>query len=654
MALVVSGNRIAAATSSNSFRGRDISPNNSATFRDDGARWLGLDAQTAQPKLKFWDCSSWTIHELIQQQPSIGACLDYFAQTVSMLGSAYYGFDADDCKFRLPDSDELQQINDEPSPGMTRQEWAATMIYDYAGFSNAFALKWRDNPQDRLWLLPLPAELVSRGDNQGLLAPSFYWLGHGENRLKIDAGDMIHIARPPARSGWGKSVLASLVDVLSELAASTEYRRNNYENGLRPAGFIEASEHYKGSYKKLLRLREQIQNSHGGAGAAGKIIMLERGLKFTPATTDSQALDYLGVRKLTKAEVRERFLIPDSSSAGSGDGAAYASKKADSELITTDVIAPMVEMFDAQLTMEMRKCFPGRRFIRHTSWEAKLRPDPKAEADIGRIAVGTAWLTPNEQRAKEGLKPVDGGDRIIVNAGVTFLDDPQPAALPVVRAIEQVELVRKTYPGSFVVKAITRGDEADDHAKLLRSHFERQKRSVLGALDQGAIGVFDRARFERELADDLEELNLKTMATFWARWSKELDLDESGVDWSTPARIEAESAALRVTDSTEQRLAVAIEDEDAKSAITAVFEDERRAERSAQRAVSVIAGFTGEAAGFKAGFTHKRWVDTDGKSERHPPSPDRVLLGERFSNGGLYPGDGEDTFGCDCILSIER
>lgn len=653
MALVVSGNRIAAATSSNTFRGRDLSPNNPATFRDGDARWLSADQVTAQPKLKFWDCTSWTIWELINAQPSVGACLDYFAQTVSMLGSAFYGFDEQDCKFRLPDSDELQQINEEPSPGMTRQEWAATMIYDYAGFSNAFAMKWRAEDNDRLWLLPLPAELITPGDDQGLLAPSFYWLGHGENRLRIDAEDMLHIARPPARSGWGKSVLASLVDVLSELAASTEYRRNNYEKGLQPGGFIEAGEAYKGSYKKLLRLREQIQNHHGGASSAGKIIMLEKGLTFKPAQVDSQSLDYLNVRKLTKAEVRERFLIPDSSSAGSGDGAAYASKKADSELITTDVIAPMVEMFDAQLTMEMRKCFPGRRFARVTSWEAKLRPDPKAEADIAKIAVGVHWLTVNEQREKEGLKPVEGGDRIARPLNYGYLGD-EVEALPAQRAMQQVELVRKTYPGSFVVKAITRGDEADEHADLLRSHFERQKRAVIAALGRGDTGIFDRERFQRELADDLEELNAKTMATYWARWSRELDLDDGDVDWARAARIEADAASERVNESTEQRLGRALAEGDQKSAIEAVFDDERRSEASAKRTVSVIAGFTGEAAGVKAGLQWKRWIDTDGKSDRHPPTPDRVRLGERFSNGGLYPGDGDDTYGCDCILSIER
>lgn len=49
--------------------------------------------------------------------------------------------------------------------------------------------------------------------------------------------------------------------------------------------------------------------------------------------------------------------------------------------------------------------------------EDLLRADIAARSNAYRLAVGGSWRTPNEARELEGLPPVDGGDKLILQAG---------------------------------------------------------------------------------------------------------------------------------------------------------------------------------------------------------------------------------------------
>lgn len=637
----------------------NVSPNNPATFRSDDARWLPISGPAvggANQRVQGWgECTSWTIWELICRHSVVQEVLTLLSEAVGMLDSSMQRTGANGVAEVLPDDDEAQLINDQPAPNMTKQEWVEAILWDLLGFGNAFALKIRFHEGDRLWLLPLPAELMApaKSERTAALAAGDYLFG---GRIHLPAAEVMHLPLAPVRSGWGMSPLVALSDALAEQAASAEYRKAIYEKGVSVAGFAEVPSGVEMTEERIERLRLQLQNRHGGPKGAGSVAMLEDGIKFVPAQVDPRSLEHLEVRRLTSAEVRGRYGISDSSSAGSGDGAAYASKKADAQHLYGTVLAPKVRRLDQRITLELRQELGRSDFRRVTSWAEKLRPDPEAEARQWTTLAGGPIVELNEARAAIGYGPVAGGDRILRPLNHDAWGDVRPAKLG--EKDGPPTPATKADPDMFEVKAIERADQQRKHAEVLERTFGRQAAAVLKTWGKGDGVAFDRARWDRELADDLAPVVKATAGLFWTRWALELDINDPGTpNWDDYARIEAESAAKSVNDTTAVRLAVAAEADDpadAADAIAKVFSDDRRISASATRSVSTISGFVGVAAGTKAGFTHKRWVDGSGDSDRHPPQPDTVPIGETFSNGGRWPGEGDDTYGCDCYMVLTR
>lgn len=668
MALTISEGRLNIAVNETGLSSRhDFSPSNSETFRRGGARWLSTNTNYgANERLKTWEnCDQWTVHELISRHAAAQTALQFLGDAVGILNSWWYEVEYDsegrECKTPLPVEDELNQMEMNPSPGMTRIEWIETLVWDVVGFGNAFFLKWRPEGSDRLWLLPLPPELITKADkkeNSGIFRPGGYVLGRGRRRVRLARDEVLHFPASPSRGGWGRSPFISLVDALCEQEAAVSHRRSVYKSGASMAGFVEVPESVKLTSERLERVRLQLENRHTGSKRAGSIALLEGGMKWQPAQIELAALEYLGVRQLTKLEVFDRLRIPQSTATTTEGSDARSSKTVDRSLLYESVIAPLVQRIDERLTLCMQDELLRPNVRRITDWSMMLRPDPKAEAEALVKATGRPYMLTNEARAQTGRKPVEGGDTLFVPLNMAASGSEQAAANEKTRKTKKgrrrkfksagdvPDMSVKISGSAMAIKRISRGDHAQRLAKILGDTFRRQSAAVA----EGGVGAFDLDRYNDELGADLKAFIEKASADLWETWANELEFDsEPAPDWAEYAEIEAASAAAGINVTTLEKLEQVEEDGDP----TEVFADDRRTEASANRTVSTVIGFVGIAAGTKSGYTSKRWVPTK-DSDRHPPEPSSVPIDGTFSNGGRWPGEGSDTFGCACILILER
>ena len=88
--------------------------------------------------------------------------------------------------------------------------------------------------------------------------------------------------------------------------ACEEYGAKFFANGAAPSGVLE----HPGTIKDPARVRDTWQGQFGGSGNAGKVAVLEEGMKYTPISISPEQAQFLETRKFQINEIARIFRVP--------------------------------------------------------------------------------------------------------------------------------------------------------------------------------------------------------------------------------------------------------------------------------------------------------------------------------------------------------
>jgi hypothetical protein len=206
--------------------------------------------------------------------------------------------------------------------------------------------------------------------------------------------------------------------------------------------------------------------------------------------------------------------------------------------------------------------------------------------------------------------------------------------------------------------------------EVLADTFARQRNAALGALSKAKAGpdvgeVFNRARWDRELAADLLSVNqgvaLAAARKVYEDLGKDPDLVtvDGMLAW---LKAHAEGVATGINEVTERQLRAALAEDDARASVVHVFEVAlgMRVASAAATEVAGMSGFGGREGARGAGLTHKTWRTLS----KHPRPTHARLNGvtvpveDLFGNGARWPGDSrlidDEKAGCSCEVTFHR
>jgi HK97 family phage portal protein len=222
----------------------------------------------------------------------------------------------------------------------------------------------------------------------------------------IPSENMWHIRGLSWNGFFGMEAVSLAREAIGLGMASEETEARAFKQGTRLSGALEHPA--KLSDEAAKRLRESWETTYSGSGNAGKVAILEEGLKFSAMSqthTDAQLLELRGFQV---EEICRAFRVLPIMVGRADKAATYASAE---QMFLAHVKYTLMPWY-ARIEMSADKALLDNEPGVFTKFNPAglLRGDATTRAALYGAAIKDGWMTRNEVRALEEMNPLDGLD----------------------------------------------------------------------------------------------------------------------------------------------------------------------------------------------------------------------------------------------------
>ena len=348
------------------------------------------------------------------EAPTVYACVRLISQTLARMPWQVLRQSADGSS-NDPTHQVFSLLNGEANEDMTSFVFREAQISDCLLYGNSFAYISRSAsglPIALERLRPDLCYLMRDPQNQPFYK---YWSGKvtGENasadiiNRTFRPYDILHIVGPGADGMLGEAPIHRMRDLIGMELELQEFTSRFFANNCRPAGVLSMPGRL--SAEGANRLREAFARVHSGAQGAGKVAILEEGLKYDAISTNAKDSDLDSMKKFCRQQIAAAFNVP-SHRVGDNDGVSYSSAEQANAVFVQSTLAGWAARLEQEVNRKLLK--RGDDVTTRISFDDLLRGDMSTRFSAYAVAVTNGILTPNEIRAREGLPAVDGGESI--------------------------------------------------------------------------------------------------------------------------------------------------------------------------------------------------------------------------------------------------
>lgn len=251
---------------------------------------------------------------------------------------------------------------------------------------------------------------IETGDDGWPLA-YLHGMGDEARRFEFDPDTgrwpLLHLKLFNPQGGLrGASPMAAAARAVDIHEAGAAWAKALMDNAARPSGAL-VFEGREGADRltpeQFERLKAQLEDAHTGPANAGRPLLLEGGLKWTPMSLSPAEMDYLEARRDAAREIALALGAPPMLLGIPGDN-TYANYKEANQAFWSQTVAPLTEKVAREFSRWLGGAFEP---------EARVRPDwdrvPAMTAQ--RAALWTqlseaTFLSDAERRSLAGLPPL--------------------------------------------------------------------------------------------------------------------------------------------------------------------------------------------------------------------------------------------------------
>lgn len=332
-------------------------------------------------------------------------CVRVIAETVGMLPcKTYRRLDGGDKE--LAEQHPLAPLlSGAPNPWQTQMEWRELMqghavlrgngysriIYDGAGRVDMFLPMHPDRTQ---------VEAVGEGK-----PPRYRYTDRQGRESVLVFGEVLHLRGPSSDGYVGMNPIELHREAIGSAIAKRDYGSRYFANDARFPGWIEFSGKFADTTAKR-QFRESFQAAQSGANA-GKVAVLEHGMKYHELGVKNTDAEYIASSKLSEIDIAGIFRVQPHK-IGILDRATWSNIEHQALEFVTDTIMPWAVRWEQALQLYLDF---GDGFFPELLLDMLLRGDTKTRYEAYGKGIQDGWLTRNEARRRENLNRIEGLDK---------------------------------------------------------------------------------------------------------------------------------------------------------------------------------------------------------------------------------------------------
>lgn len=359
---------------------------------------------------------------------AVYSCVDRIASGIASMPLILYRRLPGGGKERATDHPLYRTLNFYPNLRNTRMEFIEALLCHLLLRGNAY-VKISMQKDGRLLLDILSPDyirVVPRSD--GSLA--YVYIQNGKV-VTWEEYEICHVRMWSLDGVTGRGPIQVARETVFRAVTLETFHTQTYKNGIKPSGTLE---HPRTLNKEVAeRISESFRKAYSGAQNAGKVPLLEEGMKFNPFQMSLEDAQFIEGRKLTRSEVAGIFNVP-AHMIGDLDHATFSNI----ENLATQFVMFCLRPYLVRIEQSLQRSLLGEDeqdeyFIEFLA-DAILRGDTMSRYLGYQLGLMNGITKFNEPREKENQNPLPWGDATMVplNARIIRsakdLDQPPPAA----------------------------------------------------------------------------------------------------------------------------------------------------------------------------------------------------------------------------------
>lgn len=212
-------------------------------------------------------------------------------------------------------NERLTNILKNPSRGMTKSDFLQHIVKSLMISGNSYIKYQKNNLGEIIALIPLRSDRISIvSDNVGNPVQYIYTNGANTEYFDIDqfngADDILHIKLfNPIDDIYGISPLFTARFAIDQYNEAISWNKALLQNGARPSGalVVESNDLTDDQFD---RLKNQITSEFTGGRAAGKVMILEGGLRWQEMGVSPKDMDFIETKHSAARDIALSFGVP--------------------------------------------------------------------------------------------------------------------------------------------------------------------------------------------------------------------------------------------------------------------------------------------------------------------------------------------------------
>lgn len=301
-------------------------------------------------------------------------------------------------------------LNEAPNDCQTAYQFKRTLMRHCLLNGNAYAvIEWGKDGQPKS-LHPYPPQAVTVnqiGDHRYTYTITGSYSGKSKTYLQHE---VLHLRYATDDGFMGRSPITQCRETLGLGLAQQRHGASIMKDGMMAAGVITlpAGKWLDGTEgAKALKAIDRYR----GARNAGKVPLLEGGMKYEKLGMSNQDAEWLASRRMTIEDVGRMFNVSPIF-LQEYSNSTYSNFSEASRAFLTMTIRPWLTNFEQQIkaALLVESSIPGVRYQMEFDSADLLRSNPQERFQSYETAIKSGVMSPNEAREREGLSPREGGD----------------------------------------------------------------------------------------------------------------------------------------------------------------------------------------------------------------------------------------------------
>ena len=355
------------------------------------------------------------------QMTAVYSCVRILAEAIAGLPLHVYQYNNDGGKDKALKHPLYHILHDEPNPEMSSFVFRETLMTHLLLWGNAYAQILRNGKGEVIGLYPLmPNKMTVDRDDKGHL---FYqYQRSNDEAIKSDSmvilspQDVLHIPGLGFDGLVGYSPIAMAKNAIGLAIATEEYGAKFFANGAAPSGVLE----HPGTIKDPAKVRESWNTTFGGSGNAGKVAVLEEGMKYTPISISPEQAQFLETRKFQINEIARIFRVPPHM-VGDLEKSSFSNIEQQSLEFVKYTLDPWVIRWEQSIMHTLFTPEEKKKYYVKFNVEGLLRGDYQSRMTGYATARQNGWMSANDIRELENLDRIpaeEGGDLYLINGNM--------------------------------------------------------------------------------------------------------------------------------------------------------------------------------------------------------------------------------------------